>query len=347
MACQWIWSPDHISSAADIIRELGDGNTVGGITVSTSNNRYGARNLHFSSGVGINGNAIKFLPGLYDEFYFGSAARWSSGSTDNTFRFMEDTTEHFNVRRNGTSGLLEALFNGSVVATGTTVIPVDEWHFIEVYGLIADSGGRIIVKIDQRFSSTDYEIDYTGDTRMGLTGFVNRIRFEGNAGGGGNLKITDCYFNDTTGDENNSWMGDMTVATLRPNGAGDDTDFTPTPAVANYLNVDDTVSDGDSTYNESPNEVETRDLYNMGDTDVEVQAIFAVQVTAIARKQPAGPRGIRTLVKSGVTTVEGDDIILLDNYTTSETVHDVDPNTGNSWNKAGVDAMQAGVKVQY
>ncbi|HXS47890.1 MAG TPA: hypothetical protein VN756_10560 [Solirubrobacterales bacterium] len=348
MACVWLWSPDHINSVTDIIRELGASNAVGGVNVSTASPRYGTKNIRFSSGIGINGNCTKFLPGSYSEFYFGSAAFWASTATQSNFGFRENDTAHVIVRRNGTSGLLEAVTAAGVVGTGTTVINENEWHFVEVYCLIADSGGRIIVKLDQRFSSTDYEIDFTGDTKaVGTTGVVNRVHFIADSGGGSNFRITDLYFNDTTGDENNSWMGDMTVTTLYPNGAGDDTDFTPTPAVANYLNVDETSTDEDSSYNESPNEVDSRDLYTLTDTGVEVQAIFAVQVSVIARKQPAGPRGTRSLIKSGTVTVEGDDHILLDNYTTQETVHDVDPNTGVAWNKAGVDALQAGVKVQY
>lgn len=347
MACQWLWSPDHINTAADIQRELGDANDVGGVAVTTANNRYGARNLRFSGGIGINGFAIKYLPGQYTEFYFGSAARWEEASSRPNFQFNENTTIHFYVRRNGTTGLLELVTDAGVVATGTTVIPLSEWHFLEVYGLIDDTNGRVIVKLDQRFSSTDYEIDYTGDTKgASTTGFVNRIRFDGN-NGNSQLKITDLYFNDTTGDFNNSWMGDMAVFTLRPNGVGDQTDFTPTPTVANYLNVDDTVSDGDSTYNESPNAVGTKDLYEMEDSSVEVQAVFAVQVSVIARKQPAGPRGHRTLLKVGTTESEGTDEILIDNYTTKETVYDFNPDTGNGWNKAGLDSIQAGVKVQY
>lgn len=347
MACRWIWSPDHISSVDDLIREWGAAGVNGGSSISGDTNRYGIRNVKFRGGIGIAGFATKFLPGSFDEFYFGLAARWQENVTRSHFTFSENGTTQIGVRRNGSTGLLEAYTAAGVIATGTTFIPAGEWHFVEVYGLIADSGGRIIVKMDQRFDSTDYEIDFTGDTKTGgTTGVVNRVDFDGDSNTD-HMRLTDFYLNDPEGDFNNSWMGDMAVYTLRPNAVGDQTDFTPSPAVANWQNVDDNATDGDSSYNESPNAVGTKDLYELEDSSVEVQAVFAVQVSVVARKQPAGPRGSRTLIKSGTTEDEGLDQILLDNYTTDETVYDFNPDTGNGWNKAGLDSLQAGVKVQY
>jgi hypothetical protein len=342
MANRWVWSPDHISSNADVAREFGQADNA--VLPETSNNRYGTRNLRFRGGIGQVGACTKYLYADYSELYFGAAAWWGDTATRTNFQFLENATGHVWVRRNGTTGLLEAGTGVSgLVATGSTPIPLSEWHFIEVYVKIADSGGRIIVKLDQRNSSVDYEIDYTGDTKNGGTGVINRLYFDGD-NGTAHLRLTDFYVNDTTGTINNSWMGDMTVATLYPNGAGSSTQLNPS-AGANWQNVDDAATDGDTSYNYS-SAVGVKDLYGLSDTGPEVSAVFALSVLAVARKDTAGARTARTLIKSGAVEVEGGDITLLDAYATSATSHDLDPDGDVEWTKAALDALEAGILVE-
>jgi hypothetical protein len=70
-----------------------------------------------------------------------------------------------------------------------------------------------------------------------------------------------------------------------------------------------------------------------------------VQVATIARKDDAGGRSLRAVLKSGATTANGATRVLGTSYAVHEDRFEVNPATGAVWTKAGVDALQAGVEV--
>jgi hypothetical protein len=69
----------------------------------------------------------------------------------------------------------------------------------------------------------------------------------------------------------------MAVETLRPNAAGDLTQCTPRPAVANYLNVDEVEADSATTAVYAEDESIT-DLYNLQNSGVGAGVITNVRV---------------------------------------------------------------------
>jgi hypothetical protein len=70
---------------------------------------------------------------------------------------------------------------------------------------------------------------------------------------------------------------------------------------------------------------------------------MAVQVATVARKDDAGSRSLRAVLKSGATTAN--DATLGTLYAVYDDRFEVDPATGTAWTKAAVDARQAGVEV--
>lgn len=138
--------------------------------------------------------------------------------------FRSGSTLMIVVRVNYTSGLLQAEVGSSVVATGVTVVTRDAWHRIEVYTKIANSGGRITVKLN---GTT--EIDFTGDTQPSSETTVDRLcLYHSTSAGGADAYIDDVIVNNVSGADNNSWPGEQVVALLRAKAVGAMSEWTPT-----------------------------------------------------------------------------------------------------------------------
>ena len=74
-------------------------------------------------------------------------------------------------------------------------------------------------------------------------------------------------------------------------------------------------------------------------------ATLAVQLATVARKDDAGSRSLRAVLKSGATTANGATRVLGTSYAVYDDRFDVAPATGAAWTKAGVDGLQAGVEI--
>ena len=72
---------------------------------------------------------------------------------------------------------------------------------------------------------------------------------------------------------------------------------------------------------------------------------MAVQVATIARKDDAGSRSLRAVLKSGGATASGATRVLSTSYAVYDDRFEVDPASGAAWTKAGVDTLHAGVEV--
>jgi hypothetical protein len=174
------------------------------------------------------------------------------------------------------------------------------------------------------------------------------VRFSNRDVSSGNrhtLRFDDVYFCYTSGSRNNDFLGDVRVVTLRPNADMTQADFTPSVGSVHYSLVAEAPdNDGDATYVESGT-VGHKDLYGYQDLTGTPAAILAVQLATVARKDDAGGRSLRAVLKSGATTANGTTRVLGTSYALYDDRFEVDPATGTAWTKAGVDALEAGVEV--
>jgi len=244
------------------------------------------------------------------------------------------------LKRNSTTGRLEAYVNGVLVGTSTIAVYAWTWYLIEVHYKMADAGD-FEVKIDGTL-----EIDYAGDTKPGTDTAFNRFDF---THWGGNWGFGDDFaMNDTTGEVDNSWCGDGKVILLTPNGNGDVTqlDGSDGNQTDNYLLVDDIPDDGDTTYVESDT-IDEYDLYNLspcGLTNVDIQR---VEVISLTRDTVAAGGKIALKIKTNGVEYDSSDISLLTTFTPCHgTVHRTNPQSGLAWSVADLDALQIGPKVR-
>lgn len=139
------------------------------------------------------------------------------------------------------------------------------------------------------------------------------------------------------------FLGQVEVVVKRPNNPGLSADWTPVPAGANFQNVDDIDSDGDTTVNRADGlAVGASDLHQMEDL-LPVEDVLAVQSLIALRKTEEGTATVGRLVHdAGVTTV-GTPFAAPTTYTYLHTIEPTLPD-GATWSRARWDAIQYGYR---
>ena len=140
-------------------------------------------------------------------------------------------------------------------------------------------------------------------------------------------------------------MGFNRVYSLSPSGNGTTNNFLGSDADStnNYLLVN-SVPFNTATYTGSSNPGDL-DLYAMANLPT-TPTITAVQVNNLMEKTDAGARVGRNVIRSGTTNYTGADCTLTPSYQQFFDVYLTDPDTTSTWTASGVNAIEAGVKVQ-
>jgi len=228
-----------------------------------------------------------------------------------------------------------------VSATGevitTTTASIGAWQYMELKLVVHDSTGSLELKLDGDSLGT-----VNGDTDLANgSDLVNELRIYALTTSG--VSIDDMYICDGSGSLNNDFLGDCTVETIRPDGAGANTNWTPS-AGANYAAVDEALEDGDTTYVSSSTSTD-KDTYTFaaitsGNTDVR-----GVGVTVVAERKDGGERALTTETIDGGNTQTGANMYIGGGqYAHYHTVHETYDGT-NKWTVAKVDGGEFGVTV--
>jgi hypothetical protein len=260
-------------------------------------------------------------------------AAWSAtsflrlkGDTNTTLHLQlcQDAAGHLVLQRNATT-----------IATGTVVLPIGAWHYIELSATINDTTGTCVVRVD---GVTD--ISFTGDTKnAGTNTTIDSVTIWVPA----SLSwFDDLYICDGTGSTNKAFLGDVRVQTLMPTGAGASTQLTPSVG-NNYDNVND-IPYVSTTYNSSSTAGD-RDTYALADLIAGTASVFAVQDVILASKSDSASASIKAAIKSGGTVYYDATQLLGASIAASCAVREVDPATSAAWTLANVNALEFGAEV--
>lgn len=228
----------------------------------------------------------------------------------------------------------------TVIATSTYVLPASAWAYLEAKAVIADAGGSVEVKVDGTVV-----VSFSGDTRNAQTGVCTTINLSP-PGGSNRLRVDDMYILDSGGSAPyNTYLGDIAVRTLLPDGNGDSSDWVGSDgnSVNNYQQVDEANSSA-TDYNGTALTGKT-DLYTVTDiptTDVPL----ATQLVIYAAKSDAGtPPVMKPVTKGdGGTVLEESAIALSTTYQVFQSaIRTTDPD-GDALTATNVNAMQIGVR---
>jgi hypothetical protein len=312
-----------------------------GGNLDTSTKRTGVSSYSFSSdhyltktvsnlGTAVIGAAIRFNRN-FSAPYSGSAA---------IFDFLDSATAQITVGLNSSGQLYVArgAYNGTVLGTGTNVLNNSGFYYIEAKVIFDTTGSNGTVTVQLNGAS---EISVTGaDTTSTANSYCTSIRvslLNGNSNHQG-FWVDDIYIDDST------LQGDIKVDCIKPNGAGNYTQFTPS-AGSNYQNVDDgRAHDSDSTYNADSTNGHI-DSYAMENSPT-AGTVIAISQVAYLRKDDAGARNAAIFLRSNTTDSVGSDIVLSNSY--AACIRGpilLNPDGNVAWTNAAIDALEAGVKV--
>lgn len=245
-------------------------------------------------------------------------------------------------------GRLDAVRGTStVLGTGTQILTAGAWHYVEAKYVIHNSTGSVEVKID---GVTD--INLTGqDTQATANATADQV----GPYGGGNTVQAPVIFDDfyacdgvdsgVVGAPNNDFLGDVRVEALFPNGNGTTSDLLGSDADStdNYLLVDETIPDDDTTYVESST-IGDRDTYAYTNATATSGTVYGAVLYPLARKTDAGTKTICSIARLAATEVDSADRTLSVSYQYFPDVHEEKPG-GGAWTIADINNAEFGVKV--
>ncbi len=275
------------------------------------------------------------LPARLGAFYCGFALGNPSGIEID----FNDSTKGTNFKLGfSTAGAITCTPQSSVNAVSSppmAVIPGAVWQYIEVYGLIANTGGAVIVRVNEAVVLSLVSADTSSNNSSG----VDQISFGNNA----STLVDDFYICDTGGAALNNFLGNTRVPAQVPNGAGASTQWTPTgSASANWQLASNPYMD-DSSYVScaTPGDI---DLYALSPV-ANSPLIQAVQSIIVARQDDSGQRQIKSIIQSGTAQATGAVVNTNAGYAAHTDIFVSDPNTGGSWTYPAVNALQVGAEL--
>jgi hypothetical protein len=324
---------DWAASASDLIRKW-DSAIIG--FIGTSYGRLGGKGIYLSGSIHL---LQKYVPSK-TTIYLGFALYFNNSGTGVYYNssypfinFLSDSTTqvrfHFN---SNTSCRFYNGVSGTQIGTDITVPNINnKWIYVEIKLTISDTVGAIILKIN----GTEYYNGTNLDTRNGTPTDINNIKF--------NFLYNDYTWIDDVYIDDSQFHGDVRVRTIYPDANGSENDFTVYPSGSNYQAVDDSGdSDDDSTYNYN-NNVGDRDLY--GVTAPTLATVKAVAVNNCIRKDDAGTRKTKNVVRSGGSNYLGTEFVLGDSYLVNQHIWELDPADSTAWTKTKIDNAEFGLEI--
>jgi hypothetical protein len=244
-------------------------------------------------------------------------------------------TQHLSLRFTGANTL--ALYRGAVqIASGSATDPVGTWAYIEISATLNETTGTCNVLVNGA-----PVITFTGDTKNGGTS-TNLDAFSLQGTSLGMIQVDNLYLCNSTGSApHNTFLGEVRIQTITPNGAGTTTQFTPS-AGANYAAVDELPYSSTDYVSATP--AGTRDTYAMSDLSGSYN-ILALQNNVIAKKLDAGGTAIKPAIVSSSTVYYGTSVPITATDMTITDVRMVDPATSAAWTISGVNAIEVGMEI--
>lgn len=257
-------------------------------------------------------------------------------------------TQLVNFRKGGTLIARVYLVNGypvlqvptTTVASSNIRLSQDTYYLFEVHFKLHNTAGEFQLKIDGVMTA-----EYNGNTNTVGASNVDNLQF-GNVDGGASW-WDDIALNDPSGSVDNNWCGDGRIILLKPNEAGDATQWSASSG-ANYTCVDEGFPANDDTDYVYSETVDAKDLYNLENPSIPSNSIIRrVWVTARAKKTVSDAAKIALGIKTGGTEYWGSDQDLLTSYKNFQTAEwRQNPSTSSDWTISDLNNLQVGIKAR-
>lgn len=287
-----------------------------------------------------------------DELYFG----WALYTDTANVSYQQGA--FFNVLGDGSGvnfALRMTISHMKIYDATATLIDICEpptiftWNFIEVKIKVSDSSSVGDAKL--RINEKEVWSCGAGEDFKHSSNSTNNIVTAqiGTQTGGGTIYgyIDDLYICDATGSINNTFLGDCKCEVLYPNANGNSSQFMGSDGnqVDNYLLVDDETHTGDTDY-VYDDTVDQIDLYAFDNLTATIASIKGVIVTPVMRKDDAGSRTARAMIRQNSSNYEGAELFPSTDYQHFPTIWETDPDTSSAWTETGVNSAEFGLTIE-
>lgn len=277
------------------------------------------------------------------EVHVGFAFKTPDVSAGTLVALMSDAaaTTHTTLIFN-TGGSISVARDTTVLGTSATgVITANVYYYIEFAALLSDSVGTYAVSVN----GTSVLTGSSADTKNGGTKTVyDTVKFVDS--GFNAIVVDDVYIMAGAGD---SFLGEITVETLYPNGNGNANQFVGSDgdSTNNYLLVDEAAGlSGTADYTTSGTTTE-QDMYTLTDLVHTTGTIIGICHASYVAKSDVGTKQYKIVNRRSSDNKTGTltpDVTPL-NYTSGHYVLTLDPETSAAWTIANVNALQSGVEI--
>lgn len=315
---------------------------------STDQSKFGTKSVKLPSGKHIDKDLVSVTAPLFISFYL-----YISGSSLESVPIVVTS---------GSSGLaslsLDVVSDGSlkINRTGSAtlaqssagVITINTWHFIE-YKLVHKNStltDDVICKVD---GVEVFNLAAGNDTHhSGTEGVIGSFSLQNSTlGGGSTINYFDALmiYDSATGNITD-FTGPYRMECLRPNGNGNYSQFTGSDADStdNYLHVDETSLDGDTSYIQSST-AGHKNSVAIGNIS-SVSSILGVMNSSIIKKTAYGGRTFRNFLRIGGSDYTQDtQTPYYNTYRGFSKVLENNPATGIEWTMSDVNGLELGVEV--
>ena len=334
MALLFADSFDHYTTVSDKWTQ-----STASLSISSGNGRNGTSCGRVTT---TNGTAKRTI-GSLTTWVFGSAFRANTVSDNNPIMTLSNSGSAVFEIGITPAGKIYASRSGTVIATGTIILSMNVYYFIECKVTLNASTGTITTKIN---GVTD--LNLTGQNTGGTT--ADTFGIGQRAGGNNNFVNTwdwdDLYVLDTTGSApTNDFLGDVRVEAIFPNNNGNSSQLvgSDSNSTDNYLLVDESAPNSDTDYVESST-VGDKDTYAMGNLTSTTGTVYGVQILPFAKKTDAGTRSIKSVTRLSTTEEDSADKTLSTVYAYLPDIRETKPG-GGAWSISDVNSAEIGVKV--
>lgn len=317
-------------------------------SVSSGNGRFGTASIRVSGGAGQfaqKGLGVNITEGVLAVSVKPNTIA-QGGNSVPLIALMDAGVQQVDVRITAGGNLLVTRNGTQLVGTTVQNMVPGRWYRLEFYALIDATTGKIQVKVNgqdwipltSNLNTRNTANSQFNEIQLGTPLFILPQSFS-------------YDFNDVVVTDNNTpnanFLGDKRVFLLMPN-SDSSVQWTPNGAASNNGSVKEvppsTAPDEDTTY-VSDSTVGHVDLYGYQSLPSGARNINSVTVAPRGRKDDAGIRTIRAVLKSSTTQVESADFAMSTSYAYNQFIQETDPNGGGSWTASAVNAVLAGVKV--
>jgi hypothetical protein len=230
---------------------------------------------------------------------------------------------------------------GTALGTSGVVIPATGFAFVEWKVTIGNSGSYEVRVNDVNILSG------SGDTQQSSNASAASFRFGQNgSSSSASFIFDDLYVCDGSGSAPaNDFLGDCKVETIMPSGNGNSSQFDGSDGnqTDNYLLVDETDPDDDTTYVESA-DVGDKDTYAYGNLATGAGTVYGINIQPRFRKTDAGTRSIVTVARHSGSEVDSSAFTATTTYAQAVDIRETKPG-GGAWSISDINGAEFGVKV--